>query len=115
VPIPPQSVVYHLNAVLIEVYLGSKFRPSLSEIVFELLLSISENFLSAMSTLLAKTVPLLDALQLLMLFVQTLTYLVPNLFLLIIFYNLYSLIIKTLTVIKINVCVCVCVFLLIAS
>jgi hypothetical protein len=33
---------------------------------------------------------MLDALHLLMLFVQTLTYLEPKLFLLIIFYNLYS-------------------------
>jgi hypothetical protein len=56
-----------------------------------------------MSALPVKIVPLLDALQLLMLFVGTLMYLELKLFLLIIFHNLYFLTIKILFVLRINV------------
>jgi hypothetical protein len=52
------------------------------QFVFETLLSTSENFLGSMLVL------LLDALQLLMLFVKTFMRLESNPFLLIIFYNL---------------------------
>jgi hypothetical protein len=53
-------------------------------LVFKFLLRISENFLYSMSAILVKIVLLLDALQLIMLFAGTLTYLEANLFLLII-------------------------------
>jgi hypothetical protein len=56
-------------------------------IVFELLLGMHETFFCSRSALLVKIVPLRDALQLLMLFVETLTYLEPKLFLLIVLYS----------------------------
>jgi hypothetical protein len=59
-------------------------------LVFEFLLGISETFLRSMSALLVKIILLLDALQLLMLFIGTQMYLEQKLCLLNIFYNLYS-------------------------
>jgi hypothetical protein len=61
-----------------------------------LLLGISETFLCSVSALLVKIALVLGALQLLMLFVETLKYLEPKLFLLIIFYNDGFLIVKIL-------------------
>jgi hypothetical protein len=55
-------------------------------LVFESLLGISETYLCSISAPQVKIVPLLDALQLLMLFVGMLTYLGPKIFS-IIFYN----------------------------
>jgi hypothetical protein len=62
--------------------------------VFEFLVGISETFLCLLSALIVKFLLLPDTLQLLMLYGGTLTYLEPNLFLLIIFYNLHFLIIN---------------------
>jgi hypothetical protein len=56
-------------------------------LVFEFLLGILETFLRSVSVPQVKIAPLLDALQLLMLFAETLTYLEPNIFSPIIFYN----------------------------
>jgi hypothetical protein len=56
-----------------------------------------------MSALQVNTVLLLDALQLLMLFVRTLTYLEPKLLLLILFYNGTFLLIKILCVFNVDV------------
>jgi hypothetical protein len=56
-------------------------------LVFEFLLSISENFLYSMTDVLLNIVLLLEELQVLMLFVVALTYLEPKVFLLIKFYN----------------------------
>lgn len=52
-----------------------------------------------------KTVPLLDVIHLLMLFVGTLTHLESKLFRLVLFYNVTFLIIKILTVLIINQCI----------
>jgi hypothetical protein len=49
--------------------------------LFEFLMRMSENILFSMSQFLTKCVPVLDALQLLMLFAGTLTYLEINYFL----------------------------------
>jgi hypothetical protein len=57
-------------------------------LVSEFLLSLAENFLCSMSAVLVKIVLLLDAPQLLMLFVGTLTYMKRKLFLVIVFYNI---------------------------
>jgi hypothetical protein len=55
--------------------------------LFKFLLGILETLLCSMSALQVKITPLLDALQLLMLFAGTLTYLEPKMFSSIIFYN----------------------------
>jgi hypothetical protein len=69
----------------------------------EFLLDTSETLLCSTS---APPPPsLLDAIQLLMLFVGTVTYLEPRLFLLILFHNVSFLIIKLLIVLIINVCI----------
>jgi hypothetical protein len=57
-------------------------------LVSEFLLGTSETLLCSMSALPVKIVPLLDLHQLLMLFAGTLTYLEPETFSLIIFYNI---------------------------
>jgi hypothetical protein len=56
-------------------------------LAYEFLLGTSEILLCSVSAPQADIVPLLDALQLLMLFAGILTYLEPNLFSLIIFYE----------------------------
>jgi hypothetical protein len=61
-------------------------------------LGMSENFLCSMFVLTVKTVLLLDVLHLLMLFVGASMYLEPQLFVLIIFHNLYLLIITNITI-----------------
>jgi hypothetical protein len=62
-------------------------------LVFKFLLGMSENFVCSVSAVLL-TIILLDALQLLVLFVGTSVYLKVNLFLLITLYDLYCLIIN---------------------
>jgi hypothetical protein len=57
-------------------------------LVSEFLLGTSETLLCSMSALKVKIVPLLDVHQLIMLFAGTLTYLEPETFTLIIFYNI---------------------------
>jgi hypothetical protein len=57
-------------------------------LVSEFLIGISETLLCSMSALQVKIVSLLDVHQLLMLFAGTLTYLEPETFTLIIFYNI---------------------------
>jgi hypothetical protein len=75
-------------------YLNSKFCSSVWKLlIFEPLLRIPENFPCAMTGLLVGIVFLLVGLQHLMLFVGTLTYLKPKIFILIMFYKLYLLII----------------------
>jgi hypothetical protein len=54
-------------------------------LLFKYLLSISENFPCSISALQVKTVLLLDALHLIMLFVGMMAYVEPKMFLLIIF------------------------------
>jgi hypothetical protein len=71
-------------------------------LILEFLLGMSETFLCPVSAFQGKIVLLLDALQLLMLFVVTLAYLERKLFFLVIFYNYTSLIIKILIVLKLN-------------
>jgi hypothetical protein len=86
-------VKYHFEAVsLFKFNLTVKsVLPFWKLLVFEFLLCISEKFLCTTFAVLEKTVLLLDALNMLMLSVET-TYLEPKLFLLMIFYNLYFLI-----------------------
>jgi hypothetical protein len=61
---------YHLDALfLAQVYIGSIIFPSTLETAFGFLFDISVIFLCSTSVLLIKIAPLLDALQLLMLFV----------------------------------------------
>jgi hypothetical protein len=60
-------------------------------LVFEFLLGISETLFCSMSAPHVKIVPLLDVLQLLMLFAGALRYSAPKAFSLIIFYNMLSL------------------------
>jgi hypothetical protein len=57
--------------------------------VLDILLGISDTFLCSMSTFQVKATLLLDARQLLILFVGILTYLEPKLFLLIVLYSLF--------------------------
>jgi hypothetical protein len=66
---------HHLDSLsLVQVYLVSKFCPSVMEIlIFEFLLGSSETLLCSVSAPQIKTVPVLDAHQLLMLFARTLT------------------------------------------
>jgi hypothetical protein len=80
-------------------------------LLFEFLLCISENFLCTMSAFPVKIAPLLDVLQLLMFFVPTLTYLVSNMLVLIIFYNVTFLIIKILIAFKMNVFMCMYIYI----
>jgi hypothetical protein len=67
-------------------------------LAFEFLLGTSETFLCSVSAPQADIVPLLDVLQLLMLFAGILTYLEPNLFSLITFhdFNYYTIILLLL-------------------
>jgi hypothetical protein len=77
---------YHLDVLLIQVYLGSKFSPLLETVGLRVPVRYINTFLCSVPAPIMKIV-LLDALQLLMLFVRTLTYLEPELIVLIIFYN----------------------------
>jgi hypothetical protein len=73
-------------------------------LVFEFLLYTSQNFLCSISALrVNNTVFLPDALQLLILFVGTLTYLEPTMLLLITFYNGIFSVLKTLLLFYMNV------------
>jgi hypothetical protein len=69
--------LFKLTLILNSVHLFWKL------VVFEFLLGVSVTFLCSLSALKVKIVPLQDALQLLMLFVGTLAYLEPKLFILI--------------------------------
>jgi hypothetical protein len=75
------SFIFKLTLALNSVLLFWKL------LVFEFLLGTSETVLCSMSAPQADIVPLLDALQLLMLSAGTSTYLEPKMFSLIIFYN----------------------------
>jgi hypothetical protein len=70
--------------------------------VFEFLLVLSDTSLCSVSACLVKIFLLVDALQLLMLYVMKWTYLDPELFPLFIFYNLYFLIIIIFIVLSVN-------------
>jgi hypothetical protein len=72
-------------------------------LIFEFLLSMSENILDSMSALQVKIVLFLDVFQVLMLFVRVLMYLEPKLFHLIILYSGTPIIIKVLIVFSMNV------------
>jgi hypothetical protein len=80
---------HHLDA-LFQVYLGSKFCPSVLEIAS---LRVTARYIRDFAPQ-VNIVPLLDALQLLMLFAGTLTYSEPKMFSLIIFYNGPGIILK---------------------
>jgi hypothetical protein len=74
--------------------------------VFEFLLGMSETLLCSMSALQAKVVRLLDALQLLILFAGTLTYLETKRFLSVILYSGTFLIINIFVVFNMNTYIC---------
>jgi hypothetical protein len=87
---------HHLDALfLIQVDIGSKFCPSVLEIVgLRVPSRYIRDLLCSVSAPQVKTVPLLDALQLLMLFAGTLTYSEPKMFVSTIFYNGLCIILK---------------------
>jgi hypothetical protein len=102
----------HSFLLMSTLVLNSVF-PFCKLLVSEFLISISDTLLCSMSALQVKIVPLLDVHQLLMLSAGMLTYLEPETFTLIIFYNMLQLLLLLLlllilSILSLLLCLFVC-------